>query len=150
FGLAATLTSASLAGAASATGITATILKFMALTKTQLTVGGIAIAALTASLVAEHNSEGTLRHENASLQQQIAQLHTDNQSLAGQLAKRIGAVPRLPAPAIQLNESSSAIDTLQSTNLYGRLKDKDLKLKPEQLESYLRSSGRNAASLLAA
>ena len=150
-GLAATLTSASLATAASATGITATLLKFMALTKTQLTVGGIAIAALTASLVVEHNSQAALRRENASLQQRIAQLNSDSQSLAGRLAKSETAIPHLPAPSIQFSNSSAlGMDTLQSTNLYARLKDKDLTLKPEQLESYLRSSGRNAASLLAA
>jgi RNA polymerase sigma factor (sigma-70 family) len=150
-GLAATLTHASLAGAASATGFTATLLKFMALTKTQLTVGGIAIAALTASLVAEHNSQAVLRRENVSLQQRITQLNSDNQSLAGRLAQQRTAVPHLPAPSFQVSQSSASdMDTLQSTNFYNRLKDKDFKLKPEQVESYLRSSGRNAASLLAA
>ena len=150
-GLAATLTSTSLVSAAGATGITATLFKIMALTKTQLTIGGIAIAALTVSLVAEHHSQATLRKENESLQQRIAQLNSDRQALADQLAQHRVAVPRLPAPAMQVsNSSASAVDTLQSTNFYNRLKDKDFKLKLEQVESYLRSNGRSAASLLAA
>ncbi len=150
-GLAATLTSTSLLSAASATGITATLFKIMALTKTQLTIGGIAIAALTVSLVAEHHAQDMLRKENESLQQRIAQLSSDQQALSDQLAKRRAAVPHLPAPALQANGASvSDIDTLQSTNLYNRLKDKDLKLTADQVESYLKTNGRNAASLLAA
>ena len=150
-GLAATLTHASLADVGTATGITTTLLKFMALTKTQLTIGGLAIAALTVSLVMEKHSQATLRKANDSLQQRIAQLSSDRQALADQLAQRRAAVPRLPAPQIQVsNSSASGTDTLQSTNLYNRLKDKDFKLTAAQVESYLRTSGRNAASLLAA
>ncbi len=150
-GLAATLTHASLAGVGTATGITTTLLKFMALTKTQLTIGGLAIAALTVSLVMEKHSQAILRKANDSLQQRIAQLSSDRQALADQLAQRRAAVPRLPAPQIQVsNSSASGTDTLQSTNLYNRLKDKDFKLTAAQVESYLRTSGRNAASLLAA
>jgi hypothetical protein len=48
------------------------------------------------------------------------------------------------------NSSAADLDVLPSANLYNRLIDKDLKLKPEQIEAYLRSSGRSAASLLAA
>jgi tetratricopeptide (TPR) repeat protein len=60
-------------------------------------------------------------------------------------------MPHLPAPAIQISNSSAAdLDALQSTNLYSRLINKDLTLKPEQLEGYLRANGRNADSLLAA
>jgi RNA polymerase sigma factor (sigma-70 family) len=149
-GLAATLTSAALTGTGAATGITTTLFKIMALTKTQLTIGGIAIAALTASLMVEHGSERTLRRENETLQQKMAQLAADNQSLADKVSPRSAHGPRLPAPAIQVsNSAASDADTLQSTNLYNRLKDKDFKLKPEQVESYLGSNGRNAASLLA-
>ena len=41
-------------------------------------------------------------------------------------------------------------EALHSTNLYERLKDKQGKLTEEQVESYLKASRRNAASLLAA
>ena len=123
----------------------------MALTRTQLTIGGIAITALAASLIFEQGSEKTLRRKNESLQQQIAQLTVDNQSLADKASQRSAQIPRLPAPVIQVSNSAAAnLDTLQSTNLYSRLVGKDLTLKPEQLEGYLRVNGRNAASLLAA
>lgn len=150
-GLAVTLTGKALAGAGTATGITTTFLKLMALTKTQLTIGGIAIAALTSSLIVESNSQKALRHQNDSLQQQMVQLAAANQSLLDKAAQRSVQVPRLPAPAIQVsNAATSDLDARQSTNLYGRLINKDLTLKPEQLEGYLRASGRNADSLLAA
>jgi RNA polymerase sigma factor (sigma-70 family) len=150
-GLAAKLTTASLAGAGTATGITTTLLKFMAVTKTQITIGGIAIAALTASLIVKHGSETTLRREHESLQQKIAQLTLEHQSLTDRASQRSATTPRLPAPTIQVsNSSASDVDTLQSTNLYGRLKDKNFKLRPEQVESYLNSNKRSAASLLAA
>ena len=120
----------------------------MALTKTQLTLGGIVIAALTISLIVENGSRSMLRRQHETLQQKIAQLTADNQSLTDNLSQR---TPRLPAPAFQFSHAAdSGIDTLQSTNFYNRLKDKDFKLTPEQVESYLRSSGRSAASLLAA
>ena len=123
----------------------------MALTKTQLTLGGIAIAVLTASLMVEQGSQKSLRRENESLQRKMAQLSADNQSLAEKASQRSAQIPHLPAPAIQVsNSAASDMDSLQSTNLYGRLINKDLALKPEQLEGYLRASGRDAASLLAA
>jgi RNA polymerase sigma factor (sigma-70 family) len=151
-GLAATLTSASLASAGTATGITATILKLMGLTKLQLGAGAVVIAALTASLVIQNHSQNELRRQNESLQRRIAQLNLDKQALSEHYARSAALVPRLPAPAIQVPDpkAASVPDTLQSTNLYNRLKDKDFKLTAEQLESYLKSNGRNAASLLAA
>jgi RNA polymerase sigma factor (sigma-70 family) len=150
-GLAVTLTGKALAAAGATSGITATLFKIMALTKTQLTLGGIAIAVLTASLMVEQGSQRSLRRENEALQRKMAQLSADHQSLADKAAQRAAQIPRLPAPAIQVsNAAASDLDTLQSTNLYGRLINKDLTLKPEQLEGYLRESGRNADSLLAA
>ena len=150
-GLATKLTGAALAGAGTATGITTTLLKIMALTKTQLSIGGIAIAALTASLIVENNSQQTLRRQNESLQKKVAQLAADNQSLSDKAMQPSAQFPRLPAPAVQVSNSAALdLDTLQSTNLYSRLTNMDLTLKPEQVESYLKSGGRNAASLLAA
>jgi hypothetical protein len=140
-----------LTGTRTTARITTTLVKIVALSKKQLTVVGIAIAALTASLIIENGWEKSLHRQNKTLQQKIAQLTADNQSLADKIAKRSVAVPRLPTPAIPVSNSSAAdLDVLPSANLYNRLIDKDLKLKPEQIEAYLRSSGRSAASLLAA
>jgi RNA polymerase sigma factor (sigma-70 family) len=149
-GLAASLASASLASAGSATGITATILKLMGLTKLQLGTGAAIIAALTASLLIQKHSQNELRVQNESLQRRIAQLNFDRQAMAEHTAQSSTLMPRLPAPQIQVSNSSSAVDTLQSTNFYNRLKDKDFKLTTDQVGPYLRANGRNASSLLAA
>ena len=149
-GLAATLTSASLTSAGTAAGITSTFLKLMGMTKLQLGTGAVIIAALTASLVVQKYSQNELRRQNESLQRRMTQLSSDNQALTDRLAQHAAMIPRLPAPQIQVSNSSSAMDTLQSTNFYSRLKDKDFKLTGDQVEAYLRTSGRNAASLLAA
>jgi RNA polymerase sigma factor (sigma-70 family) len=151
-GLATALTAASITGAGTASGISATILKIMSLTKMQLGIGASVIAVLTASLIIEHQSQSALRHENETLRQQTAKLTLDNEALSRRGANSTPSSPHLPAPAVQFanDPNASAADTLQSTNLFNRLKDKDFKLKPEQVESYLQGSGRNAASLLAA
>jgi RNA polymerase sigma factor (sigma-70 family) len=150
-GLAATLTTASLASAGTATGITFTALKIMSLTKAQIAVGTAAIALLTASLIVQHHSQNELRRENDSLRRQVAQLNSEKDSLASRLARSEILIPRLPAPAFQpVSSSNSIADTMQSTNFYERLTNRDTKLTVAQLESYLKSSGRNAASLLAA
>jgi RNA polymerase sigma factor (sigma-70 family) len=150
-GLAATLTTASLASAGTSSGITFTALKIMSLTKAQIAIGTAAIALLSASLVVQHHSQSQLREENDSLRRQIAQLNSEKDSLAGRLARSEAFTPRLPAPAIQpVTSSNSMADTMQSTNFYEHLMSKDTKLTDAQVESYLKSSGRSAASLLAA
>jgi len=151
-GLATVLTAASLAGAGTASGISTTVLKIMSLTKLQLGIGASVIAVLTASLIIEHQSQSALLKENEALRRQTAQLNSDNESLSLRIAGAKRAAPRLPAPAMQFasDPNAPAADTLQSTNLYNRLKDKDLKLTAQQLEAYLGANGRSAASLLAA
>jgi RNA polymerase sigma factor (sigma-70 family) len=151
-GLATALTAASITGAGTASGISATILKIMSLTKLQLGIGASVIAVLTASLVIEHQSQTALKQENEKLRQQTAKLTSDYEALSRRGAGSTNTGPHLPAPAMQFagDPNASAPDTLESTNLFNRMKDKDFKLKPDQVESYLKTSGRNAASLLAA
>ena len=150
-GLAASLAVTSVAGAGAASGITLTGLKIMSMTKLQLGVGASIIAVLGAALVVEHKSANALRAENAALHRQVAHLATDNASLAGRIA-RAAAGPRFPTPPVQTASASAEAlpQTMQSTNLYDRIKDKDPKLTAQQLESYLEANGRSAASLLAA
>jgi RNA polymerase sigma factor (sigma-70 family) len=150
-GLAATLASASLAGAGAAAGLTSTLAKIMGLTKLQLTVGSVAIAALTASLVIQKQSQASLRAENEKLRQQLAQIQTDNESLLNRLARTKMAIPNLPAPQIQASTSATAtITDAPPGSLYERFKDKSPTLTAEQLGPYLQANHRNAASLLAA
>jgi RNA polymerase sigma factor (sigma-70 family) len=150
--LAATLTGLSLAHAGTAAGTASTILKLMSMTKLQLGIGASVLAIVTASLIFEHQSGIALRKENATLRQQITQLNSDNEALSRSIAATKATVLHLPAPPMHTasEAADSAPDTLQSTNLYNRLKDKDLKLTAQQLESYLTANARSAASLLAA
>lgn len=149
--LAATLTTASLATAGTTHGILFTTLKVMSMTKLQLGVGAAIVGIMTVSLITEHYSRTALQKENETLHRQIAQLNSDKEMLSTDLNRKT-AVPHLPAPPMQAtaDPTGAVTETLQSTNLYQRLKDKDLKLTAQQLESYLQANGRNATSLLAA
>jgi RNA polymerase sigma factor (sigma-70 family) len=151
-GLVATLTIGSLAGTGAAAGITSTLIKIMGLTKLQLTVGAVAIAALSASLIIQKQSQNALRKENESLRRQMAQLNVDNETLSNRLAGTKVALPHLPAPPIQPNASAAATitDALPVMSLYERFKDKSPTLTAGQLGPYLQANHRNAASLLAA
>jgi RNA polymerase sigma factor (sigma-70 family) len=150
-GLAATLTSASLAGAA-AGGATLTTLRFMATTKLKLGIAALVIAGTVTTLVFQHQSEARLRAENDALRRQVAQLKYDNEEMSRQMAqaKKMRS-PRLPAPAVltaPLQADTQA--DLQRTNLYERFKDGGHKLTTAQLDAYLKANHRNVSSLLAA
>jgi RNA polymerase sigma factor (sigma-70 family) len=150
-GLAATVTSGSLAGAAG--GTTAfTVLKIMSMSKLQIGVTALVLAGVATTLVLQRQSQAALRGENSLLRKEIGQLETDNAMLADRVGqmKRM-SIPTLPAPSIQ-NPASTPLpeENTQATNLFARFNDKQPKLKPEQVEGYLRANGRNAASLLAA
>lgn len=152
-GLAVTLATASLATAAAGTGTTLTFLKFMAITKVQTSIIGAAAIAGAAYLAVQHQTQIKLRGENQSLRQQMAQLQTDNEGLANRFAElNIMPSPRLPAPHVATPATSDVLltDDLQSTNLYARLGEKTPSLTAAQLEAYLKTNGRSAASLLAA
>jgi len=156
-GLAATLTSASLASAVAGTGTALGIMEVMTMTKLKAgIIGAVIVASVLTPLVIQHQAQVKLREENQSLRQQVdrlAQLTEGNERLSHLLARsRSSPTPRLPAPPMQATAPPSAFPTedLQSTNLIARFKDKDLKLTIEQVESYLKANRRNAASLLAA
>ncbi len=78
-GLAATLTTASLAGAGTGTF---TLLKFMTMTKLKLGISALVVAGASTVLVVQHQAQIKLREENQSLRQQINQLKTDNENLS--------------------------------------------------------------------
>jgi RNA polymerase sigma factor (sigma-70 family) len=156
-GLAATLTSASLASAAVGTGTALGIMEVMAMTKLKAgIIGAVIVASVLTPLVIQHQAQVKLREENQSLRQQVdrlAQLTAGNERLSHLLARsRSSPTPRLPAPPMQATAPPATLPTedLQSTNLIARFKDKDLKLTAEQVESYLKVNRRDAASLLAA
>jgi RNA polymerase sigma factor (sigma-70 family) len=90
--LAATLATASLAGAGTGT---LTFLKFMTLTKFKLGLSALVVAGAATILVVQHQTQTKLRAENESLTQRIAQLQTDNQGLSTRLIS-VGETKILP------------------------------------------------------
>ena len=96
--LAAALTTASIAAAGTGTF---TYLKIMTATKLKLGISTILVASAATALVVQHQTQTALRDENQSLQQQLAQLKTDNSSFSNQL-ENVGDSKKLPDD--QINE----------------------------------------------
>lgn len=96
--LAVTLTASSVA--AIGTGAF-TLVKVMTMTNLKLGLGALVVAGATTAAVMQHQTQANLRTENASLQQQIAQLQTDKESLSNRLSA-IGEAKSLTAA--QFNE----------------------------------------------
>ena len=125
-------------------------LKIMAWTKAKTTIVGAVIAGAAMYSVIQHRAASKLRDENQSLRHRVAQMESDNARL---VAKQRAPLPQLPAPQIQVAAAVTNVlseESAESTNLYARLKDKHPRLSPEQVEAYLKTNGRTAASLLAA
>jgi hypothetical protein len=149
-GLAVTISSVALAGAAAGTVTTLTLLKFMTMTKLKLGLGALVVAGVATTLVIQHQAQEKLSVENESLRQQITQLQSDNLGLSRREAVA-KLMLRLPAPHMQAAAAAEPpADDLQFTNLYTRFKDKAPKLTAGQVEAYLKANRTNAASLLAA
>ena len=86
-GLAATVSSAALAGAAAGTATTLTLLKIMTMTKLKLGISALVVAGATTTLVVQHQTQTKLREENESLQQQLTQLQSENGRLSNLVAQ---------------------------------------------------------------
>ncbi|HSY09590.1 MAG TPA: sigma-70 family RNA polymerase sigma factor [Candidatus Dormibacteraeota bacterium] len=152
-GLAATISAAAvLTGTAAYTSTVIAATKTIAMTTLQKTIVGAAFVAAVGTGIFEAHQTSQLRGENQLLQQQVDQLQTDNESLSKRVAQA-GRTPHLPAPQIQVAVvATNALpeENVEPTNLWARLKDKQIKLTHEQIESYLKANGRTATSLLAA
>ncbi len=114
------------------------------------------LGTAAATLVIEHRVHTKLCAEIQTLRQQVATLRANNVGLSNRLA-RIQTVraPRLPTPHVQFTTTpTEPANTSQSTNLFDGLPGLKAKapnkLSAEQLESYFKARGRDAASLLAA
>jgi RNA polymerase sigma factor (sigma-70 family) len=81
--LAAALTTTAIASAGTGT---LTLLKIMTATKIKIALATLVVAGGAAAIVTQHSAQEKLRGDYAALQQQVAQLQTDNQSLSNQLA----------------------------------------------------------------
>jgi RNA polymerase sigma factor (sigma-70 family) len=80
-GLAAAISGMALASTVAGTGTTLTLLKVMANTKLKLALTTLVMAGAATTLMIQHQSQTTLRGENASLRQQITRFKADNESL---------------------------------------------------------------------
>lgn len=150
--LAKTAAAVAFAKGATASGSTLTLVKgalrIMAWSNTKTAVVSVVVAGLATLSVMQHQAQIKLRAQNEALQQQMARWQTDNE----RLATRHVQTPRLPAPQMQVTAPATnlPVESMESTNLYARLKDKEPKLTREQAETFLKANGRNAANLLAA
>lgn len=126
-------------------------MKVMAWSNAKTALVSAVIVGLAAYSLLEHHREAGLRLDVAALQQQMAGLHAENSRLGA--SPRFGA-PRRPAPTIKAEQDASAVESAPSTNvysrIYARLQTNMIQLTREQLEPFLKSHGRDAASLLAA
>jgi RNA polymerase sigma factor (sigma-70 family) len=150
-GLAVSISGAALLSAAG-TGTTLTVLKIMAMTKVQLGVTAIIITGAAICLIVQHDNQMALREQNRSLQQQVTQLQTDNETLSNHFVQAKSVLKlNLPAPRLQFQAQPSEPD-LRATNLIARLQggEKAPTLTPAQAEKFLDENHRNASSLLAA
>jgi hypothetical protein len=156
-GLADTIsTAAALAGTTIVTTATATAAKAIVMTTLQKTVIAATFIAAVGTGIYEARQASQLREQNQTLQQQqaplverIAQLQSERDDAIRRLASRpTRSTPRLPAPRVQ---TATMMGAVPSTNVIARmLKGGDApKLTAQQVESYLKESQRNAASLLA-
>ncbi len=115
----------------------------------------VTVILFTAVLAAiyEGGQASHLRRKLLALAQQKLQLQQERDEALRRLADSSARhTPRLPAPPVQASAPLAALPTesLQSTNLYARFKDKAPKLSADQVEAYLRAYGRKASSLLTA
>jgi tetratricopeptide (TPR) repeat protein len=152
-GLATTVSNIAIASAAAGTGTTLSLLKYMTMTQLKVGIGALLMAGAVTTLVIQHQAQEKSRVENESLRSQITQLQSDKDSLAKRVALAKPMLQR-PVPKVQAAAPPNVTpaENLQSTNFYLQLRKKGNvpKLTAEQVETYLKANGRNAASLLAA
>jgi len=137
--------SAALTSVTGGTGIA--FLNIITMTKLKAGLTTALVLALATTAVVQHRSRASLRRENQSLRDQVTQLNTDNERLARN--GRRSRVPLLPAPALApAAPTAPPAEMAQPASLYALVTNSS-KLTAAQLESYLESNQRSAASLLA-
>jgi RNA polymerase sigma factor (sigma-70 family) len=124
-GLAATLTAASLAGAAG-TATSITLIKALAMTQLKTTIiGAVAVAGLATAVAIQHHTATNLRGENDALRQQSEQaaaLQADNEDLSNRLAAATAPgmndveLMRLRGEVARLRQATNELARLQDEN----------------------------------
>lgn len=129
-GLAAALTSASLAGAAAGTGAF-TLLKLMTMTNLKIGLSTIVVAGAATTLVIQHQAQAKLREENESLRQrveQLGQLQADNERLSNLVARaKSSSADGQPNDLLRLRSEVAFLR--QQTNEVGKLRTENRQLR---------------------
>ena len=129
-GLAAALTSASLAGAAAGTGAF-TLLKLMTMTNLKIGLSTIVVAGAATTLVIQHQAQAKLREENESLRQrveQLGQLQVDNERLSNLVARaKSSSADGQPNDLLRLRSEVAFLR--QQTNEVGKLRTENRQLR---------------------
>ena len=122
-GLAATIKTVSLTAASTGT---LTLYKLMTFSNLKLGISAIALAGAATALVVQHQAQAHLRDQNTSLQQQLTQLQTDNETLSNQLATtsrpsslstdQMNELLKLRGEVGQLRKQASAAQSLRAEN----------------------------------
>lgn len=122
-GLAAGVTGAVLASSAGG-GIGVTLLKLITMTKLHTSiVSAVVVAGVATTLVVQHQARGRLRVQEATLQQQsaqLAQLGLENQRLSNLVAQQqstrdtLGELPKLRAEATALRGKTNSLPLLRA------------------------------------
>ncbi len=129
-GLAATWISASLANATAEVGATLTLLKFMSMTKLQLSLAAIVVGGLAVTSVIQHQTESKMREEAQALRQQVAGLAADNESLSNRLAQVRAPSPLADDQFRELLRLRGEVGRLrEQTNLVGKLQEENRRLQ---------------------
>jgi len=128
-GLAATIATASILSAGSGAF---TIMKIMTITNLKLGASALVVAGAAAALVIQHQTQNKLQDENGLLQQQVAQLRTDNESFSNRLA---AAGDNKKLPDNQFNELlklRGEVGVLrQQTNELGKFQQENRRLQSQ-------------------
>ena len=145
--LAKTTIAAALAGGGAAAASTLTLvkgaLKVMAWSTAKTAIVGAIVVGMAALLVNQQQAQARLRGENEALRLRMAQLQSENEELAKQRARAMRQA------TAHLQTAAAPSVPLKATNLMDRLKTLNPKLTLAQLESFLKTNGRSASSLLA-
>ena len=124
-GLAASVAGSVLATSAAGGGITATVLKIMAMTKLKVALGTVVAAGIGTTLVLERQAQAKLREDSRALEQQVQQLtrlSEANQGLSNLLAQGrtndspLDELDRLRNEVGQLRPQKRSLDQARAEN----------------------------------
>ncbi|HSY17656.1 MAG TPA: sigma-70 family RNA polymerase sigma factor, partial [Candidatus Acidoferrales bacterium] len=150
--LAATITTATLAGTTASTATIIAATKTIAMTTLQKVLVTATIAALAGAGIYEAHQAKKLGAANQSLQTQMDQMTAENRRLAKDLSESemLKPMPVLASVPVLTNQPAVGITT--PTNFWADLTNRSatVKLTHDQAEAFLNANGRTAVNLLAA